>query len=510
MNQDEQLIKSFENDPVVFIEVFLERELSTKQRNFIEYTKKKNHVIAIWSRQTGKSTVIASYIVWRLLYGKGCVVKGEHLDERIAIVAPIKEQINNLYDKIRTLVDRNDVIASYFIKLNSERIIAKNGNRANFMSGSPGSHIRGYTATCIVIDESQDIGDHKYSADILPFGATTNALIIEAGTPKTKNHFYNSINAKHIKVVKQLWFECPFLSKEYVMAQKESSPEALWRQEYLCEFIEEGVLAFPGHLFEPSKDGKHNLADYKVLRRVEQLTKEIVEAIKEEKDATYTAGLDLGRQEDNTVLAIWRTDLRPIRQVAEIVFPLGTQYTELARMVGMFYRVFQWYEFNLDYTNEKSFIEMLQENNVPVIIDKKMTRGAIHYTPKNKTEMVNNTRMLLENYQLQLSNDSEDLLHEFLNQHFEINENTKQWKFYHPTNEHDDRLWATLMALKNVRMHTIEDTTDWHNPWEKQDEFVHGSKNRDTKEKLLRNKEMKFRKRYKNAEVKRLKSRGYF
>ena len=45
------------------------------------------------------------------------------MNEQIAIIAPIKEQINNLYDKIRTLVDRNEMIASYFIKMNSERLV---------------------------------------------------------------------------------------------------------------------------------------------------------------------------------------------------------------------------------------------------------------------------------------------------------------------------------------------------------------------------------------------------
>ena len=250
----EDLIRSMETDPAYFIEVFLERTLSPKQQDFLEATKTKRHVVNIWSRQTGKSTVMASYIVWRLLYGTGIEINGEWMPEHIAIVAPIKDQIRNLYEKIKTLVDKSDFIASFIVKMNTEVIIAKNGNEAKFMSASPGSQIRGYTATCIIIDESQDITDSKYSADILPFGATTNALVIEAGTPKTKNHFYQATMSKSIVTIRQPWFECPFLSEEYVMAQKDISPDGLWRQEYLCEFVEEGVLAFPSILFEPEKN----------------------------------------------------------------------------------------------------------------------------------------------------------------------------------------------------------------------------------------------------------------
>jgi len=253
----EKQIQSMEEDPVAFIEVFLGRELSEKQKFFIRSTKHHKHLVAIWSRQTGKSTVIASYILWRLLYGKGQIINKEWMPEHIAIVAPIKDQIKNLYEKIQVLVNKSEFIASFITKMNTEVIKCKNSNEAKFLSASPGSQIRGYTATLIVIDESQDITDSKYNADILPFGATTNALVIEAGTPKTKNHFYQATQSKSILTIKQPWFECPFLSKEYVMGQKSLSPEALWRQEYLCEFMEEGVLAFPSILFEPEiKNGQ--------------------------------------------------------------------------------------------------------------------------------------------------------------------------------------------------------------------------------------------------------------
>jgi intein/homing endonuclease len=230
----QDLLKKFETDPKLFIEVFAKRKLSSKQKIFVDLTKTRKHLLAIWSRQTGKSTVISSYIVWRFIYGKGMTVGGEHLNEHIIVLAPIKDQVKNLYDKVRNLLNQTPYLNNWIVSFNQHGGMAKNGNRISFLSASPGSQIRGHTATCIIIDESQDITDNKYTADILPFGATTNALIIEAGTPKTKNHFYYSTINKNIEVVKQLWFECPFISKEYVMQQKANSPDALWRQEFLC------------------------------------------------------------------------------------------------------------------------------------------------------------------------------------------------------------------------------------------------------------------------------------
>jgi len=508
-----ELINELSTNPIYFIEVFLERQLSPKQRFFLDATKTKNHIVAIWSRQTGKSTVIASYILWRLLYGAGTVTNGEKMPEHIAIVAPIKDQIRNLYEKIKVLIDKSDFIASYIKKMNTEVIITKDGNEARFFSASPGSQIRGYTATCIVIDESQDVTDSKYSADVLPFGATTNALVIEAGTPKTKNHFYNAMNNKNILVIKQPWFECPFLSEDYVMSQKAISPGALWRQEYLCEFVEEGVMAFPSVLFEPETKhkvmtGRWNLADYPYLSKIHELTREKTISVTDDitnHNAAFTFGLDLGKQNDNTVFTILRTDVRPIRVEASIKFELDTDYTLIAKQIAMFYRVYQPHEFNFDYSNEKMFLEALLDAGVNVAHTSANDRGAVAFTNKNKTEMVTTARVLLENYQLQLPKSAEMLISQFLNQQFEITEQGL-YKYFHPSNEHDDALWSLLLALK---LEHIEDgsltsaSVSFVNPWEKQDDIVHKNSKIPTSEVLVTNKRLRTSGRYESASSRR-------
>jgi len=506
-----KLITKLSTNPIYFIEVFLGRTLSEKQKFFINSTRTSNHIVAIWSRQTGKSTVIASYILWRLLYGVGQKINGEWMPEHIAIVAPIKDQIKNLFEKIKSLVDKSEFIASFITKMNTEVITVKNGNEAKFLSASPGSQIRGYTATCIVIDESQDVTDVKYSADVLPFGATTNALVIEAGTPKTKNHFYNSMSNKKILTIKQPWFECPFLSEEYVMSQKTLSPLPLWKQEYMCKFVEEGVMAFPSVLFEPEmKDdaltGRWNLSEYNYLEKLEQFTREkaleIYELVKE--GATFVAGLDLGKQNDNTVYTIFRDDIRPIKMYAQIKFELDTPYTLIAKQLAVIHQVFAPYEFNIDYSNEKMFLEALQEQEIPIVHNKENKRGAIAFTAKNKTEMVSTARILLEQFQLNLPKRSEVLLSQFMNQQFEISQQG-QYKYFHPSNEHDDYLWSTLLALKNV--HTQMSTTDivaFRNPWEKNfDEKVHSGFNESAHDALCSNRKLRDRARYEPASMRR-------
>lgn len=501
LDEQIELIESMSSDPLAFIETFLERKLSPKQRLFIEMTKIRKHVVAIWSRQTGKSTVIASYILWRLLYGKGVDINGEHMTEKIAVCAPIKEQLVNLYDKIRTLIDKNEHVSSFIEKINSNRIVAKNGNMVQFMSASPGSHIRGFTATCIVIDETQDITDAKYQGDILPFGATTNALIIEAGTPKTKNHFYNTMNSSEVEVIKQPWFECPFLSEEYVMRQKSLSLNALWRQEYMCEFVEEGVLAFPSKYFEEElnshaqKTGRCNVAEYDYITREEQLGNSLLEAVLKlrQEGATFTMGLDLARTKDQTVVTVLRADVRPVRIALQIAFEVGTPYTYIAKVMKQIYRVYEPMEFNLDYTNEKGFPDELIANDVPVIIEKDNVRGTITFNSKVKTEMVTNAQILLEKYQLQLPTKAEKCIRQFMNQQFEISDVGK-YTYYHPSNENDDMLWSTLLALKNIKYIDSSSEVSYINPWDRHNLPIYGANK--AKEGLMVVKSMKNDRRY--------------
>lgn len=515
MNELETEVRNFETDPVAFIKIFMDRALSKKQELFLRSTLSSKHIVNIWARQTGKSTIMASYILWRLLYGKGMTIEGEHLNEQIAIVAPIKDQHVLIYEKIRTLMDKNEYVQNFITKINSETIQMINGNFCRFMSASPGSHIRGFTATCIIIDESQDILDHKYNADILPFGTITNALIIESGTPKTKNHFYRAMHNKSITLIKQYWFECPFLSKEYVMHQKSNSPDALWRQEYLCEFVEEGVLAFPSWLFEPEmKDNKitkrWNLSDYNYIEKKEELTKDYIQKIQtlHEQDATFVAGLDLGKEKDNTVYSILRTDIRPIQLMVKLKFPLKTSFTHIAEVIVMFYKVFQHYDFNIDYTNESSFIEILKDKGLAIYGDKYKNRGLIRFNNKNKGEMINNARILLEQFQLNLPKKAESLISQFLNQQYEVNAQN-QYIYFHPSGEHDDELWSVLLALKNITLLSVEEITTFVNPWEKNfDEVIHSAVAPKTKELLLINKSRKERRmkdRYIPAAMRRMR-----
>jgi len=83
-----------------------------------------------------------------------------------------------------------------------------------------------------------------------------NFSVIEAGTPKQRNHFYMTISSSSVTVIRQMWYECPFINREFVLKQKDKSPIQLWEQEFLCKFPEEGYSVFPEKWFLKKRE-KH-------------------------------------------------------------------------------------------------------------------------------------------------------------------------------------------------------------------------------------------------------------
>ena len=56
------------------------------------------------------------------------------------------------------------------------------------------------------------MSDYTFSERILPMGGGTNAKIVQVGTPKTRNHFYDAIEGKakdKWTVVKRDWTQTP-------------------------------------------------------------------------------------------------------------------------------------------------------------------------------------------------------------------------------------------------------------------------------------------------------------
>ena len=188
------------------------------------------------TRQWGKSTVAAVMAVHRAyFYPKSTVI----------VACPTEKQSAELVFKAR----------DFMLKLGLPRK-GDGGNRISltFPNGSrivgiPGKEmtLRGFSAvSLLIIDEASRVEDEVYKA-LRPMLAVGNGDLWLLSTPYGKRGFFYENWAGG----DEDWMktsvpatECPRITREFLEQERRQLGELWFRQEYMCEFIEEGHQMF--------------------------------------------------------------------------------------------------------------------------------------------------------------------------------------------------------------------------------------------------------------------------
>jgi len=402
------------------------KKFSDAQSKICKFATLLAHIVAIFARQSGKSTALAIWCLWKCLWdNKEYKTDDGHL--HIHIFAPIEEQAFIIFDKIKLFTKNNPMILA-FVNEGETRwrggyLAFNNGNTIQVFSASEQAHIRGHSPAIIVIDESQDLTEKKYWQDILPSGSTTGAKIVEAGTPKGRNHFYRHtlpVNKNDIQIIYQKHTECYFMDKAYVARMRRKMPKADFDQEFNCIFQTDVGMAF----------------DFDVLKR----------AIKKDLKAenyidlqTYYAGLDLGKHEDATVLSIFK--LEKVKD--KLVFIQADIYEwrnedwdvvirELGKIIERYHLKGHVYADRLNVGDV--VVDLLKPFDVrPIIPDIQQKQDAVD----KLTKMMEEDALWLLEHELQAG--------EMMN--YERKKTPSgRYSFHHPKGEHDDYVTANMMA----------------------------------------------------------------
>ena len=204
-------------DPIYYIENTLRAHLPEKKRhlheNQIELVRAVcnpsiRRVAALMARQAGKTESIASFVGYLL---------DNYPQMRIGIFTPKVQQAEINVGRTSVFYQRNEEkLNNKIIKCNKQRIELSNGSYVMAVSGSDQSNIEGLTFDIIILDEAQKISDYTWSERIMPMGGATNAKMIKIGTPKTRNHFYQSFQSEEgtktsWTKIRRDWTQCPQL-----------------------------------------------------------------------------------------------------------------------------------------------------------------------------------------------------------------------------------------------------------------------------------------------------------
>ena len=208
------------------------------QQQIIDGFADSEHKFGIVScgRQFGKSLLAQNLMLYWLLQKpnmKGCWI------------SPVYSQCRKVFQELTD--------AAYEIITNHNKselsIQFINGSTLTYLSSDNPSSIRGFSFNYMVIDEAAYVKQDAVNEAILPTLTALGKKCLIISTPKSKNWFYEYFlrgsldNATYISF-KGISRDNPHVSEEFLIEQRKSLPNEIYKQEYEAEFTDSGNDVF--------------------------------------------------------------------------------------------------------------------------------------------------------------------------------------------------------------------------------------------------------------------------
>lgn len=215
-------------DPVAFARFYLGINPDPKQS--VVLRSHAPQLILNCSRQWGKSTVSSILALHQAFYNPKSLV---------LIVSPTLRQSGELLRKIISYLPALN-IKKKGDGVNTLSIELPNGSRIVGLPGRDGT-IRGFSGTSLlIIDEASQVADSLYRS-VRPFlAASKNGRMVVMSTPYgTRGFFWEEWErGDEWQRIETPANECPRFLPEFLERERKSMGDSWFRQEYLCEFLE--------------------------------------------------------------------------------------------------------------------------------------------------------------------------------------------------------------------------------------------------------------------------------
>jgi len=422
MAQQKAKQQEIPEDFVKFCENNLMLKLTPYQLEAAELLNKYNDVALRWARQTGKTHLIAA---WLLHYAL------THAGVQIAIVGPSWRQTINVITKINYF--RTKLASGYFYKPQRTIVRLKNGSIIQAFPNAP-QNLRGFTLHCVYCDEMNFIPNDEEMFDAISFTlATTNGKFIASSTPgSTDSIFWRLFHDKafahfktsHVTFERALREGGP-ITEAFVERKKreyEGNPWR-WQREMLAEWAEDENVWLPLALITSCIDHTLEYCNFEAV-----IT------------GNFYAGLDLGKHVDYSVLAVLKIEDSSIKLIHIHRFPLKMPYASVIGYVKTICDRWQSiHKICVDMTGVGDYI-VEEMNNAGINAEIE----GVKFTQETKEQMATRLKQLMTEKKMKIPYDS-DLIAELNIEKFELTKEGKI-KFSHPENTHDDRFWSLALA----------------------------------------------------------------
>lgn len=208
--------------------------------------KKYKYITVVFSRQSGK-TVLMLVLCIQWMFQKNM---------SIAYICRNFVLAKRLYKELIKILPKEIIKSANGTDLAIESIY---GSTLNFYSAEQGASLRGQTFNYMICDEfafhkmEQPDGTHLWNDILSPTLKARGKKCIFVSTPLGKNNiFYEMYQRglsdefpKYASILKTI-YDDGFITNDEIEEIKKSIPELSFKQEYLCEWIDDGISFFQG------------------------------------------------------------------------------------------------------------------------------------------------------------------------------------------------------------------------------------------------------------------------
>ena len=231
----------------------------------------EKYITVVSPRQQGKSLLLINLILYYGINDKG---------SKIGIIAPIYQQARKLMEDLYEAIKDSGIVEA--TNFSNHEIKLKTGSKIYFRSSEREDGLRGYTFDYLFMDEAAYQTESSYRRAIEPTALVHGKKVVLFSTPRGKDYFHTMYQLgqnpeyPNYASVRMEQGDNPYINQEEVLAAKKVLPDAIYRAEYLGEFLEGESMVFSN--FNTNTFHKYPTRQGKVY-----------------------IGVDLGRESDYTV-----------------------------------------------------------------------------------------------------------------------------------------------------------------------------------------------------------------
>jgi hypothetical protein len=353
-------------------------------------------------------------------FGKVSIISKARHGKRCWWLSPTYRMANQVWRDLKRISVRLD---NAIVSQTDMRIDFPGGGMIAIRSTHAPDNLRGEGLDFVVLDEAAFMSPDVWPEIVQPMLLERKGHALFLSTPYGRNWFFDLYqfalrrNGKGWRAYNFSSYENPHIPAEELDAIRETISERVFREEYMAEFVDDSGQVF---------------------RRVREAAVAAV-GVQPRRDARYIGGIDWGRSNDATVLAIIDADTRQMVALDRFTgIGWDLQRGRLRALCERWGLAVVWAEENsIGSVN----IEALQAEGLPI--------RPFKTTVQSKGPLIEALALAIERGELALLPD-ETLLGELVSYHMERLPNGG-YRYSAPPGLHDDTVIALALAWHGVR-----------------------------------------------------------